>query len=119
MATYRWFTIGSASGSASLIGDQEEGILHGIFVTDWDHNRRDAILIGSFLGIHLYRFGQDGKWSRTEIATGSPLPWPKSGSSDVTVGGCGNQRFVAAIEPWHGNEVAVYRNDRQLHGIAK
>ena len=25
------------------------------------------------------------------------------------MGGCGNQRFVAAIEPWHGNEVAVYR----------
>ncbi len=92
-----------------LIGDREEGILHGIFVTDWDHNRRDAILIGSFLGIHLYRFGQDGQWSRTEIAAGSPLPWPKSGSSDVSVGACGKERFVAAIEPWHGNEVAVYR----------
>ena len=91
-----------------LIGDREEGILHGIFVTDWDHNRRDAILIGSFLGIHLYRFGQDGQWSRTEIAAGSPLPWPKSGSSDVSVGACGKERFVAAIEPWHGNEVAVY-----------
>ncbi len=92
-----------------VIGDQEEGILHGIFVTDWDHNGRDAILIGSFLGIHLYRFGQDGKWSRTEIGAGSPLPWPRSGSSDITVGHCGNQPFVAAIEPWHGNEVAVYR----------
>ena len=93
-----------------LIGNQEEGILHGIFVTDWDHNGRDAIFIGSFLGIHLYRFRRDGTWSRTEIATGSPLPWPKSGTSDITVGWCGNQRFVAAIEPWHGNEVAVYRN---------
>jgi hypothetical protein len=93
-----------------LIGDQEQGILHGIFITDWDSNGRDAILIGSFLGIHLYRFGLDQVWSRAEIATGSPLPWPKSGTSDITVGRCGNQRFLAAIEPWHGNEVAIYRN---------
>jgi hypothetical protein len=92
-----------------LIGDAEEGVMHGIFVTDWDHNGRDAILIGSFLGIHLYRFQPDGKWSRTEIAKGSSQPWPKSGTSDIAVGRLGNERFLAAIEPWHGNEVVVYR----------
>ncbi len=93
-----------------LIGDAEEGIVHGIFVTDWDGNGRDAILIGSFLGIHLYRFGQDGKWLRTEIAKGSPKPWPKSGTSDITVGWLGKERYLGAIEPWHGNEVVVYRH---------
>jgi hypothetical protein len=92
-----------------LISDLEEGILHGIFVTDWDHNGRDALLIGSFLGIHLYQFGQNSQWTRTEISPGSPKPWPKSGTSDITVGRCGNERFLATIEPWHGNEVAVYR----------
>jgi hypothetical protein len=93
-----------------LIGDVEEGIVHGIFVTDWDHNGREAILIGSFLGIHLYRFNTDGKWSRTEIAKGNPEPWPKSGTSDISVGRLGNERFLATIEPWHGNQVVVYRN---------
>jgi hypothetical protein len=92
-----------------LISDQEEGILHGIFVTDWERKGRDALLIGSFLGIHLYQFREDGQWSRTEIARGSPKPWPKSGTSDISVGHCGNERFLAAIEPWHGNEVVVYR----------
>lgn len=92
-----------------LIGDAEEGVVHGIFVTDWDHNGREAVLIGSFLGIHLYRFGTDGKWSRTEIAKGSPTPWPKSGTSDISVGWLGKERFLAAIEPWHGNEVVIYR----------
>jgi len=29
-------------------------------------------------------------------------------SSDVAVGKIGKQRFVTAIEPWHGNQVAVY-----------
>lgn len=92
-----------------LIGDEEQGVVHGIFVTDWDHDGRDDVLIGSFLGIHLYRF-RDGKWSRTAIANGSPKPWPKSGTSDVAVGHLKQERFLAAIEPWHGNEVAVYRN---------
>jgi len=92
-----------------LISDQEEGILHGIFVTDWDHDGRDAVLIGSFLGIHLYQFGRSGHWTRTEIAKGNPAPWPKSGTSDITVGRCRGERFLATIEPWHGNQVAVYR----------
>jgi hypothetical protein len=90
-----------------LIGEAEEGIMHGIFVTDWDHNGRDAVLIGSFLGIHLYRF--NGAWSRTEIARGSPASWPKCGTSDVTVAHLGSERILGAIEPWHGNEVVIYR----------
>ncbi len=93
------------------ISDSEEGVMHGIFITDWDHNGRDAILIGSFLGIHLYRFEPDEKWSRVEIAKGSPLPWPKNGTSDIAVGLLDKERFLAAIEPWHGNEAVVYRQD--------
>ena len=34
---------------------------------------------------------------RTEIAKGDPAPWPKSGSSDVSVGHLGKSRFLAAI----------------------
>ncbi len=96
-----------------LIGDAEQGVMHGIFITDWDHNGRDAILIGSFLGIHLYKVEPDGKWSRKELAGGSPEPWPKSGTSDVAVGLLGGERFLAAIEPWHGNEIVVYRRSGQ------
>lgn len=93
-----------------VISDAEEGVVHGIFITDWDGDGRDEILIGSFLGIHLYKFGQNGKWSRTEIAKGSPAPWPKSGTSDIAVGMLEKERFLATIEPWHGNQVAVYRH---------
>ena len=92
-----------------LIGTENSGVVHGIFVVDWDGDGRDAILTASFVGIHLFRFGKDGRWSRTEIAKGDPAPWPKSGSSDIAVGRLGKSRFLAAIEPWHGNQVAVYR----------
>lgn len=96
-----------------LIGDAEQGVVHGVFVDDWDGSGREDVLIGSFLGIHLYRYQKDGRWSRTELAKGSPEPWPKNGTSDVTVGWlrkeAGKERFLAAIEPWHGHEVVIYR----------
>jgi hypothetical protein len=93
------------------ISDEDEGVVHGIYIVDWDGIGRDAILTAGFTGIHLYRLGKDGRWSRTEIAKGDPAPWPKSGSSDVAVGQLGKRRFLAAIEPWHGNEVAIYREN--------
>lgn len=88
-----------------------EGVQHGIFIVDWDGKGREAILTCSFSGIHVYRYLAAGKWSRTEISKGDPGAWPKSGSSDVAVGHLGKERFLAAIEPWHGNQVAVYRQE--------
>jgi hypothetical protein len=87
-------------------------VVHGIYITDWEGDHRDDILTASFVGIDLYRFGRNGRWSRTEISKGDPAAWPKGGSSDVAVGKVGKTRFLAAIEPWHGNEVAVYT---QIH----
>jgi len=97
-----------------LIGEENEGVVHGIYITDWDGNHRDDILTASFVGIDLYRLGKNGQWSRTEIAKGDPAAWPKGGSSDVAIGKAGKTRFLAAIEPWHGNRVVVYtQNHRQ------
>ncbi|MCL4402568.1 MAG: VCBS repeat-containing protein [Acidobacteria bacterium] len=92
-----------------LISDENRGVVHGVLITDWDGDGRDEILTASFVGIHLFKLGPDGRWKRTEIAQGDPAPWPKSGSSDIAVGRSGAARFLAAIEPWHGNQVAIYR----------
>lgn len=96
-----------------LIGEENEGVTHGISCVDWDGDGRDAILTASFVGLHLYRLGARG-WTRTQISGGDPAPWPKSGSSDVSVGrGFGKkEKYLAAIEPWHGNQVAIYRAER-------
>ena len=91
-----------------LISDANEGVVHGIYIVDWDGDGRDEILTASFVGIHLYKLGKDGRWTRTEISKGDPAPWPKSGSSDVAVGKSGKARFLAAIEPWHGNQAVIY-----------
>jgi hypothetical protein len=91
------------------ISTQNSGVVHGIFVVDWDGDGRDDILTASFGGIHLFQMSKSGAWTRTQIAAGDPSPWPKSGSSDVAVGKLNGRRFLAAIEPWHGNQVSIYR----------
>ena len=96
-----------------LISDANEGVQHGVFIVDWDGDGRDDILTASFSGIDLYQRQNSGRWKRTEIATGDPDPCPKCGSSDIAVGHLNNERFLAAIEPWHGNELAIYRRDGQ------
>jgi hypothetical protein len=79
------------------VSAENEGVQHGITV---DGN---SVMTASFSGIDLYRFLKD-KWTRTEISN--------IGTSDIAVGHTGKQRFLATIEPWHGNKVAVYTEHR-------
>lgn len=90
------------------IGEENEGVVHGLTVVDWDGDGEDDVLTASFSGIHLYRRSA-GRWLRTEIAKGNPAPRPKSGASDIAVGRLGKTRFLASIEPWHGEQLVVYR----------
>jgi hypothetical protein len=92
-----------------LISDANRGVMHGIYITDWDRSGRDSILTASFLGIHLFQLRKNGAWDRKEISKGDTAAWPKGGSSDVAVGHIGKNRYLAAIEPWHGNQVVVYQ----------
>lgn len=91
------------------ISADDEGVVHGIFVHDWNRDGRDDILTASFTGIWVNLAGPDGTWTRQQITPADPAPWPKSGASDVTVGLLRTERFLAAIEPWHGHQVTVYR----------
>jgi hypothetical protein len=68
-----------------------------------------CLLSAGFAGIHRYE-RVAGAWVRTTIAAGNSAAVPKGGSSDVAVGRIPRENFyIAAIEPWHGNEVVVYR----------
>lgn len=92
-----------------VISEENTGMVHGLLTTDWDGKGRDAVLTASYTGIHLFRFVPPDKWTRTQLAAGDPAPWPRSGSSELAIGKLGATRILAAIEPWHGNQVAVYR----------
>ncbi|MBI4877361.1 MAG: VCBS repeat-containing protein [Acidobacteria bacterium] len=97
-----------------LISDRLRGVLHSIYPVDWDGDGRQELLTASFLGLRLFRLAPDGAWSSSPIAQGAPDPCPKCGSSEVVLGRLGQRRFLAAIEPWHGDQVAIYRERRDI-----
>lgn len=93
------------------IPTENRGVVHGIYITDWNGDKKDDVLTASFVGIHAHEWSR--KWKREEVSKGAADPGPKGGSSDVAVGKLKKTRFLAAIEPWHGNTVAVYTGKRR------
>jgi hypothetical protein len=84
------------------------GVLHAIYPVSWDGGPKQELLTASYLGLHQVAF-DDGRCVVTSISPGDPRPWPLCGSSEVRLGHLGGSRFLAAIEPWHGNQLVVYR----------
>lgn len=91
------------------VSADDEGVVHGLYIFDWNKDGLDDVLTASFRGMWVNLAQTDGNWTRQQITPGDPAPWPKSGSSDVAVGHLGKERLLAAIEPWHGHQVTIYR----------
>lgn len=105
--TPQWF-FRPVGWKRELITDASEGIVHGVLIVDWLGRGRESVITAGFAGVHINDFNE-GQWTRTQLTHGDPSDWPKSGTSDIAVGSLGSSRFIAAMEPWHGNEVVVYR----------
>ena len=91
-----------------VVTDTFIGLIHGIEPMAWEGVKGQALMSAGFMGIYLHRFA-NGKWTPTELTKGDADPWPKSGTSDVALGKLGAQKIVATIEPWHGNQVVIYK----------
>jgi Aldos-2-ulose dehydratase, beta-propeller domain/FG-GAP-like repeat/FG-GAP repeat len=119
-APLTWFRIperiwnGAANPEVSWDGhliDASLTVVHGALIYDWDGDGRDEILTASFEGIHLFRSrgqGEDLSWTKVRLASGDQQSAPQRGSSEIGVGNLGGRRFLATIEPWHGDQVVVY-----------
>jgi hypothetical protein len=101
-----------------LIDDQLTGVLHRLRVVHWDGGKREQILTAGFDGIVLHSAegsGDNIHWKNELLAHGHQEQPPRAGTSDVRLGHWKQRRFLAAIEPWHGNEVVVYTKDNTRH----
>jgi hypothetical protein len=91
--------------------DDSLTVVHGVHIMDWDNDGREEILTASFEGVHLFRStgtGGDLHWTKTRLAAGDQGSTPRRGSSEIGVGRLDGRRFLATIEPWHGEHVVVY-----------
>ena len=91
--------------------DDSLTVVHGLNVLDWDGDGRDEILTASFEGVHLFHsagYCPDLTWTCTHLGEGDQQSGPKRGSSEIGVGKVAGKRFLATIEPWHGDHVVIY-----------
>ncbi len=112
------FTRGHASAKEapppawpSHLIDNSLMVVHGLNVLDWDGDGRDEILTASFEGVHLFHSAGSGAqltWTRTQLCEGDQRSRPKRGASEIGVGRVSGKRFLATIEPWHGDQVVIY-----------
>jgi hypothetical protein len=94
--------------------DDQLHVIHGLLVYDFDGDGRDDLLTASFEGVHLFQSrgkGKDLTWTKTRLTAGEQDDLNRSarGASEIQVGRLKNGvRFLATIEPWHGDKVVVY-----------
>ena len=96
--------------------DDSLTVVHGVNLIDWDNDGRDEILTASFEGVHLFHStgtGSELHWTKTHLGAGDQVSTPRRGSSEIGVGKLGGRRFLATIEPWHGEHVVVYSQGKQ------
>lgn len=94
---------------ASVLLDDTLAMAHGLSVAHWDKSARPDLFTASFDGVHRYQW-KEGRLVKIQLGSGNRGLRPAQGSSEVGMGrlGADGARFVATIEPWHGNEVVVY-----------
>ena len=106
------FFYGQNDWKRRVMADSISGIVHRVRPVQWDDGRREQVLVTSFEGITLYRASGSGaslKWTTEQLSPGHSMDKaPRLGTSDVAVGKQRGKRFLAAVEPWHGNEIVVY-----------
>lgn len=92
--------------------DETLHMMHALEVCDFDGDGRDELLTGSFEGVHVFDFegtGDKGRWRKIRLCAGDQSNSSARGSSEICVGQLrGGKRFIATIDPWHGNQVVVY-----------
>jgi hypothetical protein len=86
----------------TVLTTDPRGILHSILPARWQ-GKGEQLMTADFLGIRLLTPS-----GFVPIAKGDPRACPQCGSSEIKLGRIGKRRFIAAIEPWHGNQVVVY-----------
>ena len=89
--------------------DESLHVAHNFHPIDAMGRKGQDILMASYEGVNLLSMA-DGKWKRTHVGAGNQAnPKGKRGASEIKTGKLKNgKKYIATIEPWHGEQVVVY-----------
>ncbi len=89
--------------------DESLHVSHNFHPIDAPGRKGQDVLVASYEGVNLLSL-IEGKWKRQHIGAGNQdNPKGKRGASEIKMGKLKNgKKFIATIEPWHGDQVVVY-----------
>lgn len=92
-----------------VVLDESLHVAHNFYPIPAADGKRSDVLVASYEGVHLLSL-IDGKWTRQQLGAGNQAnPKSNRGASEIKQGKLKNGRkYLATIEPWHGNQVVVY-----------
>lgn len=104
---YRRPPAGKDPWTTELI-DGDLHVTHNLEPINWDADPEDEILLAAKEGVFLLdRAG--GAWKRIRLGGNGPGETAFQGASEVRTGRLeGGRRFIATVEPFHGNKVVIY-----------
>jgi hypothetical protein len=89
--------------------DQSLHTLHNFLVVNFDSDPSDEIITASLEGVFLFDRAADGKWTKRQLGEGNSEENETPGAGEIKQGKFrSGKRYLATIEPWHGNQVVVY-----------
>lgn len=99
--------------------DESMHVIHAVTPVERKDGKGMDLLIGSYEGVHLLARDGGGKWTKRQLCAGNQEnPNGHRGSSEVKPGKLKDGRkFLATIEPWHGNQVVVYTDPANKDGL--
>lgn len=94
-----------------IVLDASMNAMHNHWMGDFDGDGRTDLLTASQEGVFLFRQGAGKQIVKQQLSTGAadPMNATGRGTGEIKVGRLkGGKRFIATVEPMHGNFVVVY-----------
>jgi hypothetical protein len=100
----------------TVVNDQDYRIIHGVIQQRFGEASAEGVeslLLASAGGISWFFYGKDGAWHIKRFGEGETTQFAKTGfkgSGNIDIGRIGDDHcaYIATLEPFHGNTVAVY-----------
>jgi len=81
---------------------------HNFELVQWDKDPEQEILVASKEGVFLFDYATN-KWSRTQLVGNAEGETAFKGAGEIRTGKLpGGKRYLATVEPMHGNAVVIY-----------
>ncbi|MBY0527045.1 MAG: VCBS repeat-containing protein [Gemmataceae bacterium] len=89
-------------------------VIHNFIPVPAADGKHTDVLTASYEGVNRLSL-TDGKWVRQHIGEGNQAnPKGNRGASEIKQGKLKNgKKYIATIEPWHGNQVVVYTEPKE------